>query len=64
MEACRRDNVELFQEVLSGMKSQPPEEIAEFFNNATDVMGNYLLHVCATYGSCMNYLQLSARGFR
>jgi hypothetical protein len=61
VEACRRDNVELFQEVLSGMKGQPPEKIAEFFNNATDVMGNYLLHVCATYGSCMRPTEMSER---
>jgi hypothetical protein len=41
------------------MKGQPPEKIAEFFNNSTDVMGNYLLHVCATYGSCKHRLRLS-----
>ena len=58
MEACRRDNVELFQEVLGGMKGQSPERIAEFFNNSTDVMGNFLLHVCATYGSCSYDLKL------
>ncbi|KAF7510642.1 hypothetical protein GJ744_006254 [Endocarpon pusillum] len=51
VEACRRDNVELFQEVLGGMRGQPAEKIADFFNNTTDVMGNHLLHVCATYGS-------------
>jgi len=51
LEACRRDNVELFQAVLSSMKGQSKEQIAEFFNTATDTMGNYLLHVCATYGS-------------
>lgn len=52
VEACRRDNVELFQEVLSGMKGHAAEKIADFFNSSTDVMGNFLLHVCATYGSC------------
>lgn len=36
------------------MKGQPAEKIADFFNTTTDVMGNYLLHVCATYGSCMH----------
>jgi len=60
VEACRRDSVELFQEVLGGMKKKSPEQIAEFFNNARDVMGNYLLHVCATYGSCMHSPPLSA----
>lgn len=52
MEACRRDNVELFHEVLSRMESKRPEEIADFFNGSTDVTGNYLLHICATYGNC------------
>jgi len=61
VEACRRDNVELFQEVLTGMKGQPAKKIAEFFNNATDVMGNYLLHVCATYGSCVSHFELPER---
>jgi hypothetical protein len=53
LEACRRDNVELFQEVLGSMKGQSKEQIADFFNATTDTMGNFLLHVCATYGSCM-----------
>jgi hypothetical protein len=52
LEACRRDNVELFQEVLGGMKRQSKEQIAAFFNTTTDTMGNFLLHVCANYGSC------------
>lgn len=52
LEACRRDNVELFQEVLGGMKGQSKEQIADFFNTTTDTMGNFLLHVCANYGSC------------
>jgi hypothetical protein len=61
IEACRRDNVELFQEVLGSMKKKSPQQIADFFNNTTDVLGSYLLHVCATYGSCMHSLPLSAR---
>jgi hypothetical protein len=55
VEACRRDNVELFQVVLGGLKSQVPEKVADFFNTARDVMGNYLLHVCAMYGSCTHH---------
>ena len=47
LEACRRDNVELLQEVLGGMKGQSKEQIAAFFNTTTDTMGNFLLHVCA-----------------
>lgn len=33
------------------MKGQSKEQIATFFNNTTDTMGNHLLHVCATYGA-------------
>jgi len=51
LEACRRDNVELFHDVLASMKGQSKEQIAEFFNSTTDTMGNFLLHVCASYGS-------------
>ncbi|KAK5955331.1 hypothetical protein OHC33_004013 [Knufia fluminis] len=51
IEACRRDNVDLFQEVLDGMKGKSKEDIAKFFNNVVDTMGNYLLHICANYGS-------------
>ncbi|RMZ81261.1 hypothetical protein DV737_g2588, partial [Chaetothyriales sp. CBS 132003] len=51
LEACRRDNVELFHEVLRGMEGQSVEQIAQFFNDMTDTLGNHLLHVCANYGS-------------
>ena len=52
LEACRRDNAELFHEVLDGMKDKSKEQIAEFFNTAADTMGNHLLHICASYGAC------------
>lgn len=53
LEACRRDNVDLFNEVLTSVsKDTSKEKVADFFNNVTDTMGNYLLHVCASYGSC------------
>jgi len=51
LEACRRDNVELFHEVLNDMKNKSKDQIAEFFNTVTDTMGNHLLHVCASYGA-------------
>ncbi|EXJ92545.1 hypothetical protein A1O3_01097 [Capronia epimyces CBS 606.96] len=51
LEACRRDNVELFHEVLNEFQAKSKEEIAEFFNTVTDTMGNHLLHVCANYGA-------------
>ena len=51
LEACRRNNVELLSEVLA---SQPKSSKAtpDLLNNARDGVGNYCLHVAATYGSC------------
>ncbi len=34
------------------MKGRSKEDIAKFFNDVVDTMGNHLLHVCASYGSC------------
>ncbi|KAK5047929.1 hypothetical protein LTR84_006117 [Exophiala bonariae] len=42
LEACRRDNVELFHEVVGGLKDKSKEQIAEFFNNATDTMDDVM----------------------
>jgi len=57
LEACRRDNTDLFHEVVELVsKGQSKEAIAQFFNSVTDTMGNYLLHVCANYGSCTSAL--------
>jgi ankyrin repeat protein len=33
------------------MKGQSKEQIAAFFNDTTDTMGNHLLHLCANYGA-------------
>jgi ankyrin repeat protein len=33
------------------MKGKSKEQIAAFFNDTTDTMGNHLLHVCASYGA-------------
>ena len=63
LEACRRDNVELFQEVFVNMQSQPNDQIAMFFNNTQDTMGNYLLHVCANYGACTSIHSDTATGY-
>lgn len=52
MEACRRDQFHLIEQVLSGMEDKTNEQVAEFFNGVTDSMGNYALHICAQYGSC------------
>lgn len=52
VEACRRDQQHLIEQVLDSMSEKSNEEVAEFFNNVKDGMGNYALHICAMYGSC------------
>lgn len=52
VEACRRDQPHLLEEVVTDMGDKAAEEIGEFFNGVTDTMGNYCLHICALYGSC------------
>ncbi|KAI9849437.1 MAG: hypothetical protein M1837_004057 [Sclerophora amabilis] len=57
MEACRRNNLELLQELLKNVSqsktrtSSAEEYVAELLNNAVDGIGNHCLHVAATYGS-------------
>ncbi|KAL1955331.1 hypothetical protein VTO42DRAFT_8671 [Malbranchea cinnamomea] len=51
VEACRRDQPHLIEEVLQGMEDKSNEEVAEFFNGVTDSLGNHCLHICAMYGS-------------
>ncbi|RMD44743.1 hypothetical protein DV735_g327, partial [Chaetothyriales sp. CBS 134920] len=58
LEACRRDNVELFHEVLGKMKGQSVERIAKFFNDTTDTLGNHLLHVFDVMDELLNVEQL------
>ncbi|KAI9718863.1 MAG: hypothetical protein M1828_006552 [Chrysothrix sp. TS-e1954] len=56
LEACRRNNTELLEEVLSnarssgGSKSQE-KAVADLINNSRDGMGNASLHVAASAGS-------------
>lgn len=52
VEACRRDQPHLIEQVLTGMNEKSNEEVAQFFNDVTDALGNYALHICALYGSC------------
>ena len=47
LEACRRDNVELLNDVLHTSSS------IDLLNTARDGVGNFCLHVAASYGSCM-----------
>ncbi|KAL1965375.1 hypothetical protein VTN77DRAFT_5812 [Rasamsonia byssochlamydoides] len=51
VEACRRDQPHLIEQVLESMSEKSNEEVAEFFNNVKDALGNYALHICAMYGS-------------
>jgi len=51
VEACRRDQPHLIEDVLTAMPEKTNEEIAGFFNGVKDTMGNYALHICAMYGS-------------
>ncbi|KAL4952986.1 hypothetical protein BDW69DRAFT_166497 [Aspergillus filifer] len=51
IEACRRDQPHLIEQVLDSFEAKSNEEVAEIFNGITDSMGNYALHICAQYGS-------------
>ncbi|KAL4896583.1 hypothetical protein BDV59DRAFT_109317 [Aspergillus ambiguus] len=52
VEACRRDQPHLVEQVLESFGDDSNEKVAEFFNGVTDSMGNHALHICAQYGSC------------
>lgn len=54
VEACRRDQPHLIEQVLNGMSEKTNEEVAQFFNEVADALGNHALHICALYGSCMS----------
>ncbi|KAI1654717.1 hypothetical protein F4813DRAFT_201556 [Daldinia decipiens] len=49
IEACRRNNVDLLHDVISGCKSD--EEISALLNTTTTVMGNHLYHEAALQGN-------------
>ncbi|KAJ5973844.1 hypothetical protein N7481_011054 [Penicillium waksmanii] len=51
VEACRRDQPHLLEQVLASMEEKSNEEVAQFFNSVTDPLGNHALHICAIYGS-------------
>jgi hypothetical protein len=50
VEACRRNNTELLNEVL---EDKEDDEISNLLNNTTTVMGNHLYHEAASRGNCM-----------
>lgn len=49
LEASRRNNTSLLSEVLH---SQSSTQISKLLNESTDGVGNYCLHIAASYGSC------------
>ncbi|KAJ5575465.1 hypothetical protein N7450_009364 [Penicillium hetheringtonii] len=51
VEACRRDQPHLLEQVLASMEDKSNEQVAQFFNEVTDPLGNHALHICAMYGS-------------
>ena len=59
IESCRRNNTSLLEETIADLASaasksgkKPVEYVAGILNNARDAVGNGVLHVAATYGSC------------
>ena len=50
LEASRRNNTSLLNDLLSSLSSA--ERIANLINTATDGVGCYCLHIAASYGSC------------
>ncbi|KAI9856216.1 MAG: hypothetical protein M1824_005525 [Vezdaea acicularis] len=55
-EACRRNNTELLQEIItkihtSSDKKSAHAKVAQFLNSVTDALGNHCLHLAASSGS-------------
>lgn len=50
VEACRRNNAELLQEIIENCKSE--DEISDLMNNTKSVLGNHLYHEAALQGNC------------
>lgn len=60
-EACRRNNTELLQEIItkihtSSDKKSAHAKVAQFLNSVTDALGNHCLHLAASSGSCMWFI--------
>ncbi|KAI0883662.1 uncharacterized protein GGS22DRAFT_165757 [Annulohypoxylon maeteangense] len=49
IEACRRNNVDLLNEIISNCKND--DEITDLMNNTTTIMGNHLYHEAALQGN-------------
>ncbi|XXH05928.1 hypothetical protein Hte_012371 [Hypoxylon texense] len=50
IEACRRDNVDLLNEIIADYEGKK-EELTNLLNNTTTVMGNHLYHEAALRGN-------------
>ncbi|KDN59953.1 putative ankyrin repeat protein [Colletotrichum sublineola] len=51
IEACRRNNTDLFNEVVADIKDE--DELSRILNETTTVMGNHLYHEAASRGNSM-----------
>ncbi|TQN65215.1 Ankyrin repeat-containing protein [Colletotrichum shisoi] len=49
IEACRRNNTDLFNEVIADIKDE--DELSRLLNETTTVMGNHLYHEAASRGN-------------
>ncbi|OLN96441.1 Ankyrin repeat-containing protein [Colletotrichum chlorophyti] len=49
IEACRRNNTDLFNEVIADIKDE--DELSRILNETTTVMGNHLYHEAASRGN-------------
>ncbi|KAK1976694.1 hypothetical protein LZ30DRAFT_602950 [Colletotrichum cereale] len=49
IEACRRNNTDLFNEVVADIKDE--DELSRLLNETTTVMGNHLYHEAASQGN-------------
>ena len=57
LEACRRNNTDLLQEVIDNFHKKSPKtaeaELADLLNTARDGIGQGVLHVAAANGNCI-----------
>lgn len=61
LEAARRNNTTLLREIFASQASAA--QITQLLNTTTDGVGEYCLHLAATYGSCMPLSNPAERAF-
>jgi hypothetical protein len=58
LEACRRNNTDLLQEVIDAFNKKNAKtaeaEVASLLNTARDGIGQGVLHIAAVNGNCMS----------